>query len=317
MADEPLSKEVIDKYHASQGAEAPAVEDAGVAKAETAPEAEKKDDTASAASKVEIPSFTDKKEVATESKETTKPEKKTKKDDDPHADNHRKALKEARDEARALKKQMEEESQKRAALEAKFNELFAKPAPKKEDDPVAFFDNETKALKEELTELRNWRKGIQEREQTATQIQQFKSAIASASAPFIEKTKDYKEAYDYVIEKKRAEFSYAGVPDAELAHHMGAWEGNFAANALKSEKSPAEGLYGLAQALGYKPKSPISDAEKKIATIQEGQSASKTVSGGGNDGELSFATLEQMTDEQINAIAKDPKKWNKLMGVAH
>mgnify|MGYP001566745922 CR=1 FL=1 len=114
---------------------------------------------------------------------------------------------------------------------------------------------------------------------------------------------------------KAEEMRLSGMPEENVANQLGIWEAQFAALAIQSEKSPSEQLYLLAQRLGYKQKTPSkSDADKKLESVQKGQEAAKTLDGGGSGTEFSLATLEQMSDEQIAAIARDPKKWAKVAG---
>lgn len=310
MAEEALSKEVVEKYHATQGAEAPEPNP----KADVSAEPEKK-------AAIDIPSFIEPEAKEEKPKPETKQKpKKATPDDDPHAENHVRALREARAETRETKRMVEEERKQRLELQQRLEAMLRAnepPPPTKETDPIAYFDAKTVEQEKELARLKAAEAARTQQAQQVEQYEKFKSFVTKAALPFIESTKDYSDAYKHVMERKRDELLYAGVPEEHVGQQLGVWEANFAAAALKAGKSPSEQLYGLSQVLGYKAKTDQSSADKKIQSIQRGQDAAKTVGSGGGEGELSLSSLEQMSDEQIKAIASDNKKWLKIMGATH
>ena len=313
MADKALGKKDVEEYFKSGGEVVPEVDGKdGIEGGEQTAEPAKKSDV------IKEPEAKEPKKE--EKKEEKKEVKETKTDDDPHAENHRKALSEARREQKELKKRLDEEAKARAELDRKFNEFIkaatAQPEPDKTTQPVDYFEHKYKKLEQELAQERQWRQQQEATRQQQTQYQQFQYAVTQAAAPFINQTPDYGDAYKHVMETKYEELKLAGLPEEHIPAQIATWEAQFAAHNMNSGANPAERLYALAKRLGYqgKPK-PKSEAETKLETVQRGQEAAKTLSGGGEAVELSLATLEQMSDEQIRALAKDPKKWLKAAGM--
>lgn len=329
---EALSKKARDEYFESGGLIVPPddgepdkPEMVGKDGEEEKKEPEKKD--ASAADKLEIPSFTEKKDEKKEVKgEDKKDEKKADKkeekkettDDDPHAENHKKAMQEERSRRKALEKQIKQESEARAALETKFNTFIQAVQQQQAPQPGTqeYEQYRQQNTEAKLQEFEQWKQQQDQARAQQAQMQQFQQAVTQTTAPFIAQTKDYADAYQHVIETKVEEARLAGVPEENVQQQIQAWELQFAALSLKGGLNPAEQLYKYAQRIGYKQKTDEktakSDAEKKLESVQKGQEAAKTLNGGG--AELSLKTLEQMSDEEINALAKDPKKWSRIAG---
>ena len=312
MVKKDVTATEIKDYHESRGEKVPPVGDGFDDDGE--PKGEAKIETTGVAAQVEapeIPVFTDKKPEEEPPKKGAKP--------DPHAENHAKALREARDEHRKYKTQMEGElrarDERHAALERKFNEVFAEkqPAAPTIDQPIDYFEHKSKKQEAELAELKTWKQQQEQSQQQHAQFRDFWGRVGAAAKPFIDATPDYKDAYDHVITIKRQELQLAGVPEAQIGNQMGLWELNFAGQAIQSERSPSEAIYQYAKTTGFKGKPQGSDAQRKLEAIQRGQEASKTLDGGGGGHtELSLEALEAMTDEQIRELAKDPKKWLKI-----
>lgn len=317
-----LGKKEIEEYHASQGAVVPGVEEPTTDTAAETTESE-----AAPAEKNEEP--TKKAEKADPKDQKKDAPAKAKDGDDPHAENHRKALQEARAEMRELRRRAEEDAKARDArhteLQKKFDEFVKAvqaPPPSREAQPFEYLENENKKLREEVQQLSQWREESQRTERGRSDIQQLNDHIVRASTPFAQQTPDYQEAYAYVVEMKEEEMRFAGIPEEHIGTQRLQWEQAFAVQALRAQKSPSQQLYAFAQRLGYKkkdakPGAKGNGADEKLATIQRGQEASKTLTGGGAETELSLATLEQMSDEQIRQLAKDPKKWLKVAGQLH
>jgi hypothetical protein len=127
----------------------------------------------------------------------------------------------------------------------------------------------------------------QQRQQThqAQAYQAFSQAVSQAEASYRASQPDYDGAVDHMRQTRAAD------AQAFVEASGGVWDANtqaqvmqtitqefaqLAATALQRGKSPAEVLYKLAQSRGYQP--PSKSAETKLATIERGMAASKTVS---------------------------------------
>lgn len=235
---------------------------------------------------------------------------------DPHAENHAKALKETREQYRKYRQETEKELKARderySALEKRLNDfmaqLTAKPEPNPQEQPIEYVQHKTQKTEAELDDLKKWRQQQEQQNAHMAQLNAFKARVHSAAQPFIAQTKDYPDAYQHVLNMKGEELRLAGIPEEKIPDQLGIWEMNFAAASIQSERSPSEALYQLATKLGYKPKG--DEVKQNLERVRRGQEAAKTLSGGGGD--ISLTALEQMSDDQIRELAKDPKKWLKL-----
>lgn len=296
--DKPLSAKAVEEYHKSGGEVKPEIAE------EKKPEGDGKPDTLALDAKPDTEAKPDDK--------TTKP--------DPHAENHRIALKETREQFKQAKTQWDTErranEERLAALEKKHNEFIAQLTAKPEptlDQPIDYFEHKSKKLETELGELKTWKQQQEAAQQQTQQLSNFRNSVANAAKPFIDQTPDYNDAYNHVMAVKEQEMRLAGIPDDQIPSNMGIWEAQFAAQSMKAGKNPGESLYAYAKALNFQPKQPGKPAASKLDTIERGQDASKTLGGGGDTvSELSLEALERMSDEQIKQLAKDPKKWLKM-----
>jgi len=132
---------------------------------------------------------------------------------------------------------------------------------------------------------------------------------ADASA-FESKTPDFKPAYDFLLNSRAAELKAIGYDTPESLHQaLVADEFAIAEMAFAKGKSPAEMIYALANQRGYK-KAMAADPDagagaEKLATIERGQAAHKSLSAtGGSSGD------QDMTAQAlIDMPAEDFEKW--------
>lgn len=270
----------------------------------------------------------EKKEVAPPEKEEAKAEKvekveKTekaeKKDEDPHAENHRKALKETREELKRYKEELRQRDERHKALEEKFN-IFVSEAKKAgepkppafEEDPASHLKYETEQVKRQLEESRQWQTRQDQHFQQQQQRQMLVGELRRHEGDFAQANPDYEQAAQYVLKAKQAELSAYGVPQEQIPQVYENWVLGMAMMNLRSGKNPAEAVYQIAQSIGYRKAEKQDNEAEKISRLQKGVESSKSLGSGTSGTELSLEALEEMSAEEIAALVKDDKNWNKI-----
>jgi hypothetical protein len=160
-------------------------------------------------------------------------------------------------------------------------------------------------------------------EKAAADQKTFVDKYKADADAFEAKTPDFKPAYDFLLNSRAAELKAIGYDTPELLHQaLVADEFAIAEMAFAKDKSPAEMIYALANQRGYK-KAMAADpnagaAAEKLATIERGQAAHKSLSStGGSSGD------QDMTAEALIAMPaaefevwceKNPAKAKRLFG---
>jgi len=261
-----------------------------------------------------------KQETKTEIKPEQKQEKKQETKSDPpevHIEKLNAALRENREEAKRLREERKRDSEKLASLEQgwnKFQEALKKnEAPSYEKDPLENLRLEKERLSKEVEDLKGFRKSHEETVSRQTQMQRFQEQVRSQVYEFESRTPDYNDAFTHVVEVEKSRLEALGVAPENIPQALGAWEAQTAALALRNGKNPGEVIYQLAQRLGYKAQGGEKKQEKSLEDLKrvsEGQEASKSLSGGGGEAELSLESLAMMDEEQLTSFVT--KNWSKL-----
>lgn len=237
------------------------------------------------------------------------------------------ALHEAREEAKALKRQIAEQQQWRQETERKLGPVFealkqrenqpqqpAQQTPSFEQDPLAHLQAEKEALKRQLEELKGNDQQRTQAAQQQQQLQQFVGHVQGLKQKFIEATPDYMDAYSHVRDLKVKELTALGYDEQQANQRVDQWEFGVAAESLKRQKNPAEALYTMAQSLGYKKKeaAPAND-EKKLEQIAKGQQLDKSLKQSAKEKpDHSLEALASKSEDEIAELVGDPKFWSKL-----
>src|SRR5262249_42729264 len=118
------------------------------------------------------------------------------------------------------------------------------------------------------------------------------------------KTPDYNDAYHHFVPARDAELAAFGYPPAMRAHPIPQEELQIAAQSFAAGRSPAETLYTLAKARGFRPKAGDEGgsgdaAEAQIDRIERGQARGRTLSvagGGAGGAEMTASKLLAMSN---------------------
>jgi len=220
------------------------------------------------------------------------------------------ALNEARHQNRELK-------QKYSELESKVREMEALKAQVDEwrkaqqnqqaqqefsTDPLGVIQKDIQGLKKQQDEVQQ---RATQREQEAQQRQALERAVTSQVKEFSERTPDYPDALNYMMENRARELQIMGASPDDIAAQLEIESTQIAQAALRSGMNPAEVVYNLAQTRGYAPKKPEKVQEKdKIVTLERGQKAAASLPRGSAE-EMSFKDIERMSDEEFD------KYWDK------
>jgi hypothetical protein len=230
------------------------------------------------------------------------------------------AVQNAREENKALRRELDELKTKWTGGEQKLNALLERLQGKKEE-PVAYDKDPLTHLKSKNDELEAKIKALSDADQqrsketeTTTQLQAFQRDVQSAERSFAAKQPDYGDAVARVQEMWRAELEVAGVPENFIDTMLAKKGAQFAYAALQKGENSAEAVYKLAQRYGYKsaPKEENKDKDK-LKTIARGQEAEKSLaSGKGSD--MSLEALASMSEEELDEFVE--KGWGKLQKAA-
>jgi hypothetical protein len=160
-------------------------------------------------------------------------------------------------------------------------------------------------------------------EKAAADQRTFVDKYKADASAFESKTPDFKTAYDFLLNSRAAELKAIGYDTPESLHQaLVADEFAIAEMAFAKGKSPAEMIYALANQRGYK-KAMTADpdagaAAEKLATIERGQAAHKSLSatgGSSGDPEMTAEALIAMPAEEFESWCnKNPAKAKRLFG---
>lgn len=204
----------------------------------------------------------------------------------------------------------------------KINQAEEKQIPKYEDDPLEALRYENNKLKEQVGHISEKDQKREEEYRNQIAEQQFLNKYREDSFQFADQTKDYKDAYKFIVKSKLDEFREAGYTQQEANELLNNDEIGIAIKAYKDGVNPAERIYKLAKARGYQPANNITTEqefakkpESKMERLQKGieQSASlSSVQGKTIPNSLSLAEISQMSDEELDELIGDETKWSKM-----
>lgn len=208
------------------------------------------------------------------------------------------------------------------------------PPPDVNTDPVGHFQAELAARDAKIAQFEAWQRQQQQVMQEQQIIGQIRTRAVAAEEEFAKSTPDYREAADYVQMVRNAQLSALGFRDPAARQQQIAFEAlNMAAGAEQRGENPAQLIYEMAKASGWKPKAaatngaagtpaaaaaptPDPAAAKKLETVAKGQavnaSLGKLNGQSAPTGELTLDRAANMSDEEFASIK--PETWRKLMG---
>jgi hypothetical protein len=205
-------------------------------------------------------------------------------------------------------------------------ELQTPPAPPTVEDDIF---GAVKHIGETVAQMEkraaDEKKAREDAEKAATEQKTFVDNYTKACNEFEKATPDFKAAYDFLLNSRAAELRAIGYETPETLHQaLIADEFAIAQMAMEKGKSPAELIYNLANQRGYKkatggkPDAEAEAAAERLATIERGQAAHKSLSntgGSSGDQEMTAEALIAMPAAEFEAwCEKNPAKARRIFG---
>lgn len=171
-------------------------------------------------------------------------------------------------------------------------------------------------------------RAFEEARREEQQYRQIDNALEQDEILFSQTQSDYEQASDYYIQSRARELAAFHQPQ-DIQRILVAEARSIAQNAWQRGMSPAQMVYGLAQARGYafapqqqssvtppiqqqnQPRSNGPTPQDIVSSITNGQRASRSLSGGAgtaSTGQLNAEALLQMSDEEFEAHLQLGKK---------
>lgn len=228
------------------------------------------------------------------------------------------ALHEEREKRKARDKELMEFREKWAKAEGRLEALTAKLAPKEELVQLNPDEQPIDALKttmKQVNDLADWQKQQNQIAQQQQHEAQFLNTYASAAQEFSSKQRDFRDAYNFIMQSRVAELQSLGWGQNEIAQIIANDEKGIAAKAFQDGVNPAERIYALAKTRGYAPKAEAKPEPKtEIETVAKGQKAADSLNGmpGAGVGNLSLKSIVEMDDDDFANLSD--KDFRKLMG---
>ena len=191
-------------------------------------------------------------------------------------------------------------------LQRMANEGRQAPEPPKELDPLAKLDRADRYIEER-----------QRVDQQTRARQQLVGQYHAAADEFAKETPDFGEAYKHLIKHRIEELTEIGHDPATARQIAEDNETAIVALAFQQGANPAERIYKLAKLRGYagpKPaEAPKPTASEKLATVESGQKAAKSLSqAAGSSAKVdSIETLLSMDDDEFDKATRG-KKWKEI-----
>lgn len=231
------------------------------------------------------------------------------------------ALHEERERRKAADRENQALRQQQAVMADRYQQLMAAiqqsqqpQIPSKDVDPLANIDGRLAQAEQQAQQFQRELHEGRQREAAQRQQQAFGAYVAAQEAAFAKETPDYKDALEFAKESRIKELEAAGYAPNQVAFIVNRDAAAIAWDAIQMGKNPAEAIYAIAQSRGYTKKAP---AQEKVATLQKGTQAAKTL--GNGTGPAGLPTMEQVAnmdeDEFARLKADLSKKGIKLTEV--
>lgn len=269
--------------------------------------------------------------TVTEPKVEEKPEAKVDTDTDQKPEKQGFVPQQALHEERKTRQELQREfEQYRAQTESRFQQMMERLQPKQQEqvapDPETDPIGALKAQREELERIRQYNNQFAQQQQAQAQVQQITNRAAALEREFVQKTPDYNDASQHLINSRDQELQFLGVLDPVQRQQTIQAETIALANmALQQGQNPAEVVYTLAKQRGFTPKQAAAAAQaaspdaEKLARIAEGQQAGQSLgsaAGSAPAAEVSAKVLANMSDDDFDKFLSglSPAKQREYLG---
>lgn len=246
---------------------------------------------------------------------------------------YRAMAEEERIRRKEIQKQIDQIANENKQLKDTFNRIMKKAQeqaelesmpkpPSYEENPIEAlrFENEQLKKKVGTIEQTNQQRDQQAQQQyeMAQRQEQFISTYRAKADEFKQSQPDFGSAYDYLLKSREAEYQAAGYSQEQVVQLLHEDEAAIVATALQQGANPAQRLYEIAKLRGYKQTANIPNNaqdkikanNEKIATLQRGLQASRSINNGGVNAKdnLTLEDVAEMSDDELDKV-----DWDKLM----
>lgn len=190
--------------------------------------------------------------------------------------------------------------------------------PSLEENPVAYFEARNQQLEQTIHQLKETQQQFEARQAQEAQEAQFRYAVQAVEAEFAKTNPDYPDATHYLRSEIYQDALNRGATPQEAEASLLQQMRVMIVNAAQVGINPAQMVYHMAQARGFKtkqveaPKQEQQSPSEKIASINKGQAAAKSLSSTGGKGKAEL-TLEAMAEMDDDELAKHWGQIKKLM----
>ena len=207
--------------------------------------------------------------------------------------------------------------EKMARMEGAFDAIKERAAPQEpdtdfDDDPAGYLKDQADQQQATLQQMQQQQQQQVQEQQNQAQFNDFMGGYQKSAAEFTKTNPDFGDAYSSLVEARLKVYEASGLNQQEAEASLRRDEIEVVQGAVQRGADPAEAIYNVAKAHGYKQAQakPVSAAStEKIKTIEKGQKAATTLSGSGKtEGELSLEALADLEGQEFD------NAWAKLMG---
>jgi hypothetical protein len=236
------------------------------------------------------------------------------------------ALHEERERRKELAQQNKELQERTSRLETTFQKLMERAnqtqeqVPNYDEDPLGALKYENEQIKRQIQYQNQLEQVRQQEQQYSQQEQQFRNAYRQAAGQFSKENTDFIDAYKHLVQSRFDEHLAAGFDETTANRLIEEDEKAIATKAFQDGVNPAERIYKLAQIRGYQKSTPAPQQQtqknvEKLANLEKGMNASKSlsnVSGKTAKSEITLAQVADMNEDEMTEFLSD-KNWKKLM----
>ena len=181
------------------------------------------------------------------------------------------------------------------------NQAQAQEQQQFDTDPLGTLKQQNEALQAQLTQMNNQ---IQGRDNAVEVRDNLRSQVSAHVESFQAQQPQYQAALSYVMEGRAKEMALWGMPEAQISQALEQEAEQIAAGAIRAGQNPAEMIWNVAHARGFKATAP---KKADVSNIAKGQAKSQTLAGTqGTEDAISLTDISKMSDDDFDNF------WDKM-----
>lgn len=233
----------------------------------------------------------------------------------------RAALHESRQETKAAREQFEkyrDETDRKIQLLARHaqqqnqgRQQTQDPEPDATEDPLGHLQWTNRQLTKQVQVLTQRAQHGDQQSVHAQAARRFTNMVTSDERRFSEAHADYDEAAEYLRSQWMDEFRASGVAETDVSQALVRRATELSISALRNRLSPAEVFYNLAKKRGFAPGNAGAGSGDRLRRQEQGQRF-ETPRGRGEEPALTIASIEKMSESELEERLSDPKFWTTV-----